>query len=176
MIMNPITLHNSIKPAGFHRGVGQIWRRCRRPNRWLDWIMHLFKVFYWTAFVRVMTISNIAQKPTFSPAMELRVAETSCGAVECSSSRLRQSTDASRSRDKTRTPFGVPLKTFLAVTLTCVLSLLPSPAQSRNWSIEELMSQRFPYQTSNDLYLDVCKAGESHIMVWLGFTTVMPGV
>ncbi len=27
-------------------GFRQIWRRCRRPNRWLDWIMHSLKLFH----------------------------------------------------------------------------------------------------------------------------------
>ena len=29
----------------------------------------------------------------------------------------------------------------------------------REWSIDELQTYTFPYKTTNDLYLDICKAG-----------------
>lgn len=43
--------------------------------------------------------------------------------------------------------------------------LLPLLAAStahvqKSWTIEELTSLRFPYESTNDQYLDVCKAGE----------------
>ncbi|KRY12598.1 Tolloid-like protein 1 [Trichinella patagoniensis] len=37
--------------------------------------------------------------------------------------------------------------------------LLAVVGQSRKWTMDELLTLRFPYLSSNDLYLDVCKAG-----------------
>lgn len=39
-------------------------------------------------------------------------------------------------------------------------------AESKRWSIEELQTLTFPYMTTNDLYMDACKAGEfTHVNI-----------
>lgn len=53
---------------------------------------------------------------------------------------------------------------FPKILLAAVfLFLSVNLAESRKWTIDDLYSLRFPYQTSNDLYLDVCKAGKRHV-------------
>ena len=42
-----------------------------------------------------------------------------------------------------------------------ILLLCPIDGQLKKWSIDELQSLSFPYQTSNDIGLDICKAGET---------------
>lgn len=41
-----------------------------------------------------------------------------------------------------------------------LLAVGTAHVQQRSWTIEELTSLRFPYESTNDQYLNVCKAGE----------------
>lgn len=49
---------------------------------------------------------------------------------------------------------------FVLSIFASILSFIPSAEAAKQWSVDELLTLRFPYQTSNDLYLDVCKAGK----------------
>lgn len=49
---------------------------------------------------------------------------------------------------------------FVFFVLISTFNYIPVAGATKKWTIEELMTLRFPYQTSNDLYMDVCKAGK----------------
>lgn len=59
---------------------------------------------------------------------------------------------------KPRTGLVSTVHVLLLVALGCVPQLCA--AAGRQWTADELLTLSFPYQSSNDAGLDVCKAGE----------------